>query len=70
MTTVIRNKSKSRSKKTRESIDSEEKIDQIMKDITLKRPRNPFTQFVLSEVDSFKTKNKDAKIDLQEFNQT
>ena len=70
MTTVIRNKSKSRSKKTRESIDSDEKIDQIMKDITLKRPRNPFTQFVLSEVDSFKTKNKDAKIDLQEFNQS
>ena len=68
MTTVIRNKSKSRSKKTRESIVTDEKIDQIMKDITLKRPRNPFTQFVLSEVDSFKTKNKDAKIDLQEFN--
>ena len=68
MTTVIRNRSKSRSKKSKDSIDTDEKIDQIMKDITLKRPRNPFTQFVLAEVDSYKTKNKDAKIDLQEFN--
>ena len=38
MTSIIRNKSKSRSKKTRESIMTDEKIDQIMKDITLKRP--------------------------------
>ena len=70
MTSIIRNKSKSRSKKTRESIMTDEKIDQIMKDITLKRPRNPYTQFVLSEVASYKTKNKDAKIDLQEFGQS
>ena len=69
MSAIARNKSKSRSKKTRESIDTDEKIDQIMKDITLKRPRNPFTQFVISEIGSFKTKNKDAKIDIQEFNQ-
>jgi len=41
-----------------------------MKDITLRRPRNPYTQFVLAEVGSFRTKNKEAKIDLQEFNQT
>ena len=70
MTSIARNKSKSRSKKTRESIMTDEKIDQIMKDITLKRPRNPYTQFFLSEVASYKTKNKDAKIDLQEFGQT
>ena len=70
MSTITRNKSKSRSKKSRESIDTDEKIDQIMKEITLKRPRNPYTQFVLSEIGSYKTKNKDAKIDIQEFNQT
>ena len=70
MTSVIRNRSKSRSKKTRESVDTDDKIDQIMKDITLRRPRNPYTQFVLAEVGSFRTKNKEAKIDLQEFNQT
>ena len=69
MTSNNRNRSKSRSKKSKTSIETDEQIDQIIKDITLKRPRNPFTQFVLSEVDSYKTKNKDAKIDLQEFNQ-
>ena len=69
MTSINRNRSKSRSKKSKTSIETDEQIDQIIKDITLKRPRNPFTQFVLSEVDSYKTKNKDAKIDLQEFNQ-
>ena len=61
MSSTLRNKSKSRSKKSKDNIDTDEKIDQIMKDITLKRPRNPFTQFVLSEVASYKTKNKDAK---------
>ena len=70
MTSVNRNRSKSRSKKSKSSIETDEQIDQIIKDITLKRPRNPFTQFVLAEVDSYKTKNKDAKIDLGEFNQT
>ena len=70
MTSVMRNRSKSRSKKSKDTIESDEKIDQIMKEITLKRPRNPFTQFVLAEVDSYKTKNKDAKIDIQEFNQS
>ena len=70
MTSVNRNRSKSRSKKSKSSIETDEQIDQIIKDITLKRPRNPFTQFVLAEVDSYKTKNKDAKIDLGEFNQS
>ena len=70
MTSINRNRSKSRSKKSKTSIETDEQIDQIIKDITLKRPRNPFTQFVLSEVDSYKTKNKDAKIDLQEFGQS
>ena len=70
MTSVNRNRSKSRSKKSKISIETDEQIDQIIKDITLKRPRNPFTQFVLAEVDSYKTKNKDAKIDLGEFNQS
>ena len=70
MSSTLRNKSKSRSKKSKDNIDTDEKIDQIMKDITLKRPRNPYTQFVLSEVESFRSKNKDAKIELVEFNPT
>ena len=36
-----------------------------MKDITLKRPRNAYTQFVLNEVEIIKSKNKDIKIDIQ-----
>ena len=66
MSTVARNKSKSKRSKEFEQI-SDEKIDQIMKDITLKRPRNPYTQFVLNEVEQLKSKNKDIKIDLKEL---
>ena len=65
MSSINRNKSKS--KKSKVSIISEDKIDQIMKDITLKRPRNPYTQFVLSEVEQLKSKNKDKKIQIQEL---
>ena len=72
MSTTQRNKSKNKSKEKKLSnittLEDEEKIDQIMKDITLKRPRNAFTQFVLNESEKIKTKNKDAKINLQEFN--
>jgi hypothetical protein len=39
-----------------------------MKDITLKRPRNAYTQFVLSESELLKSKDKDNKIKLGEFN--
>ena len=71
MTTTERKKSKSKSKRKNStstlSFEDEEKIDQIMKDITLKRPRNAYTQFVLHETENFKSKNKDAKIDLQGF---
>lgn len=67
MTSISRNKSKSKKSKdnSRSQFDSDEKIDQIMKDITLKRPRNAYTQFVLNEVEIIKSKNKDIKIDIQ-----
>ena len=67
MSTVARNKSKSKKSKKTELI-SDEKIDQIMKDITLKRPRNPYTQFILKEVQQIKDKNKNAVIKIQELN--
>ena len=74
MSSTQRNKSKSNSKNKSYSTvsvyEDEDKIDQIMKDITLKRPRNPYTQFVLSETEKFKSKNKDAKISLQEMSST
>lgn len=62
----IRNKSKNKKAQPLEEI-SEEKIDQIMRDITLKRPRNPYTQFVLNEINVMKSKNKDLKINIQEL---
>ena len=67
MTSIVRNKSKSKKSKdnNRSQFDSDEKIDQIMKDITLKKPRNPYTQFVLNEVEIIKSKDKDTKIDIQ-----
>lgn len=72
MTSINRNKSKSKkSKENRNSqFDSDEKIDQIMKDITLKKPRNAYTQFVLNEVEIIKSKNKDTKIDIQDLSST
>ena len=66
MTTIQRNKSKSKKSKQAE-LSSDEKIDQIMKDITLKRPRNPYTHFVLSEVDQIRSKDKNKKISIQEL---
>ena len=66
MSTVTRNKSKSKKSKEPELI-SDEKIDQIMKDITLKKPRNPFTQFVLNEVEQIRSKNKGTKINIKEL---
>ena len=62
MSSISRNKSKSK-----KSIVSEERIDQIMKDITLKKPRNPYTQFMLNEIEQIKSKNKDKKIQIQEL---
>ena len=66
MTSVQSNKSKSKKSK-KADLSSDEKIDQIMKDITLKRPRNPYTHFVLNEVDQIKSKNKDKKISIKEL---
>ena len=71
MSSKKRSKSKSNSKRKNSTstsfFDEDEKIDEIMKDITLTRPRNPYTQFVLSETENLKYQKKDAKIDLKEF---
>ena len=52
------------SKKQKEAQLSDDKIDQLIKDITLKRPRNSYTQFVIREIEAIKSKNKGKKIDL------
>ena len=66
MSTVARNKSKNKKSKDAELV-SDEKIDEIVKDITLKRPRNAFTQFVLNEVEQIKSKNKNANVKMSEW---
>ena len=68
MSSISRNKSKTKSKKSKDNqIDIDDKIDQIMKDITLKRPRNAYTQFVLNEVGQLKSKNKDIKLNITDL---
>ena len=54
--------------KYRSSVAKDDEIDEIISNITLKRPKNPYTQYVLSEVEKYKKKNKDKKIQLPEFN--
>ena len=65
-----KNKSKGKNSSITSTLEDEEKVDQIMKDITLKRPRNAYTQFVLNESEKIKSKNDDAKINLKEFSST
>ena len=60
-------KSKKKSSQPIALYEDEEKIDQIIKDITLKRPRNAYTQFVLSQSDQIKSKNKDSKIKIADL---
>ena len=67
MSSIARNKTISKQSKEVQ-LESDEKIDQIIKDITLKRPRNPYTQFVLNEVGQLRAKNKNKTIDIKELN--
>ena len=46
----------------------DDQVDEIISNITLKRPKNAYTQYVLSRIDDFKSKNKDKKVDLVDLN--
>ena len=59
--------SKSPKRSQRSKILQDDEIDEIMENITLKRPRNAYTQFCMDEVEKFKSKNKKEKINLKEF---
>ena len=50
-----------------EELMKDEKIDKILKDITLNRPRTPYALFLSNEIESIKAKNKDQKIVLNEI---
>ena len=55
-------------KSKEEELNEDEKIDKILKDITLKNPRSPYTLFVLNEIELIKAKNKDPKFVFTEMN--
>lgn len=57
------NRSKSRSESQPYSEIDDDQIDEIFKNITLKKPRNPFSQFVMQEAAKIKTKT--GKFDLK-----
>ena len=62
-----KSKGKSPKKSQKSSILSGDEIDDILENITLKRPRNPYTYFCLDEVEKFKKNNKGKKIILKTF---
>ena len=62
-------RSESRKKNTQKSsVATDDQIDEIIRNITLKRPKNAYTQYVLTEIDKFKKKNKGELVPLMELN--
>ena len=59
--------SKSPKRSQRNKILEDDQVDEILEKITLKRPRNAYTQFCMEEVEKFKNKNKNKKIELKTF---
>ena len=67
--TKSRSKSKQKSERSlsqKSNLEMDEKIDELISNITLKRPKNAYTQYVLSEIDRTRSQNKNEKIDLVE----
>ena len=64
-----RSKSKSPKKSSQKSVSeiNEEQMDEILENITLKRPRSGYTHFFMEEVEKYKSKNKNKKFSLQEL---
>ena len=60
-------KGKSPKRSQKKKILEEDQVDEILENITLKRPRNPYTQFCMEEAEKFKNKNKSKKIELKTF---
>ena len=63
---MINNKRKTPyvNKSKEEELMEDEKIDRILKDITLRKPTKPFTLFLSKEIESIKAKNKDQNIQI------
>ena len=62
--------SRSRSKNKRsqkQNVLKMDEVDEIMENITLKKPRSGYTHFCIEEIEKFKNKNKSKKIELKTF---
>ena len=59
-------RSKSQKKNSTQVYD-EEKVDEILENITLKKPRSMYTHFCLEEIAKFRKKNKNEKIVLKTY---
>lgn len=46
---------------------TDDQIDDLLENINLKRPRSSYTHFCIDEIEKYKNKNKDKKIDLKTF---
>ena len=65
---MSRSNSKSKSqKKNSTQVYDEEKVDEILENITLKKPRSMYTHFCLEEIAKFRKKNKNEKIVLKTY---
>ena len=67
---MSRSKSKSSSKSQKNGFSqvyADDQIDEILENINLKRPRTMYTHFCLDEIEKFKSKNKNKKIDLKTY---
>lgn len=69
MTSNIINKS-SKKKSRKKELMEDEKIDLILKDITLRKPLSAYHHFIKSQVEIIKAKNNEKKIQFSEINTT
>ena len=65
-TKTSRSKSKS-PKKASQSVVGDDQIDELIANITLKRPRSGYTHFCMDEIEKFRNKNKNKKFILKDF---
>ncbi len=62
-----KSRSKSRSSQKSENVYNEAQLDEILENITLKRPRTGYTHFFMEEVEKYKSKNKNETFNLKEI---
>jgi hypothetical protein len=67
MTLLLRKRHLTHSPKKKNTLVEDDEIDEILENISLKRPRTSYTHFCIDEIEKFKNKNKGEKIELPKF---